>query len=267
MTGHVAWIIVGGCALVLLAGVVAAGVRTKRRKNIRRGQRVSYQMAALSSAAILAVYATGFQRTKEAADAFAARAARRREPGQAALSMAAPGAARHIAQAEPTKSPQVTDSPVPRRLKPREDRQRASSVAAQNTVAQLASHAAAQPDVNKSTPAAAAPAAASPQPAAAAEAAAAPTPKYKDGTFTGWGECTHGSIQASVVIESGKIASVAIARCETAYSCGWIANLPGEVVDWQTSNTDWVTGATDSSYAFMDAVAAALKAAVSGVRE
>ena len=74
----------------------------------------------------------------------------------------------------------------------------------------------------------------------------------------GWGRCAHGRIQASVVIKDGRIASAEIARCETAYSCDVIAALPGKVLMSQDSNVDGVTGATDSSYAFQDAVAAAM---------
>ena len=83
----------------------------------------------------------------------------------------------------------------------------------------------------------------------------------------GTGESTHGGIEVSVVIESGKIASVAISHCWTAYSCGWVADMPGWVVDQQDIDIGWVSGATDSSWAFKDAVTAALVTARGSVRQ
>ena len=73
-----------------------------------------------------------------------------------------------------------------------------------------------------------------------------------------WGRCAHGRIQASVVIKNGRIDSATIAQCETAYPCERIDVLPGQVVLKQDPNVDVVTGASDSSYAFLDAVAAAM---------
>jgi uncharacterized protein with FMN-binding domain len=89
--------------------------------------------------------------------------------------------------------------------------------------------------------------------------------------YLGWGSCRHGDIEASVVIQEGKIASVAISQCLTRYSCSWIApktpggglpDLPGQVVERQNTKVDYVSGATESSYAFADAVTAALSKAL-----
>jgi uncharacterized protein with FMN-binding domain len=85
--------------------------------------------------------------------------------------------------------------------------------------------------------------------------------QYKDGTYLGWGSCRHGDIQASVVIENGRIASATIAQCLTRYSCSWIDALPGQVVSRQNTNVDYVSGATQSTDAFADAVAEALSKA------
>jgi uncharacterized protein with FMN-binding domain len=85
--------------------------------------------------------------------------------------------------------------------------------------------------------------------------------KYKNGTFLGWGYSRHGDIQASVVIQDGQIISTAIATCATRYSCSWIANLPGQAVERQSPKVDYVSGATQSSNAFSDAVAEALSKA------
>ena len=105
---------------------------------------------------------------------------------------------------------------------------------------------------------------------AAAPPAGAAKSAYKDGVYLGWGSCRHGDIEATVTIQDGKIALVAISQCLTRYSCGWIApkipgaglpDLPSQVVERQGPKADYVSGATESSYAFADAVVAALSKA------
>ena len=99
---------------------------------------------------------------------------------------------------------------------------------------------------------------------ATAEATPSPTPtptpqsQYKDGTYYGWGTSRHGDIQASVVIEDGKIVSAAITQCLTRYSCSWIAHLQGQVVARQSPEVDYVSGATQSTNAFYYAIVEAL---------
>ena len=154
------------------------------------------------------------------------------------------GAVQHVAPAGLTEAAKVADTPATQLSTPRKDRTRVSP-AVQSTVPSPAPGEAPQPGVATSPAAKTAPGAGGPEPAPAVKAAAAPTPKYKDGTFTGWGECNHGRIQASVEIKSGRIASVAISKCETAYSCAWLADLLDEVVDRQSTYIDWVSGATD----------------------
>jgi len=85
--------------------------------------------------------------------------------------------------------------------------------------------------------------------------------RFKDGTYLGWGYCRHGDIQASVAVEAGRIVSATIARCLTRYSCSWIEALPGQVVSRQSPEVDYVSGATESTDAFHDAVADALSKA------
>jgi uncharacterized protein with FMN-binding domain len=113
--------------------------------------------------------------------------------------------------------------------------------------------------------------ASAPAPTAAAAAVAAPAAApaaaeqagYKDGTYYGWGTSRHGDIQAAVVIEDGRIASTSIAQCLTRYSCSWIAALVPRVASRQSPPTEYVSGATESSYAFYDAVVEALSQAES----
>jgi len=85
-----------------------------------------------------------------------------------------------------------------------------------------------------------------------------PAPKWKDGTYLGWGSSRHGDIQASVVIEKGRIASATIAQCNTRYSCSVIEKLPPQVAERQSPEVDYVSGATQSANAFYDGVVEAL---------
>jgi uncharacterized protein with FMN-binding domain len=96
--------------------------------------------------------------------------------------------------------------------------------------------------------------------AAASLAAPAPAagPRYKDGTYTGWGSSRHGDIQAQVIIADGRIASATIAQCMTRWPCSWIEARPGQVVKRQSPETDYVSGATQSTNAFYYAVVQAL---------
>lgn len=91
-------------------------------------------------------------------------------------------------------------------------------------------------------------------------AAPAPTASnvWKDGTYSGWGFSPHGNIEATVAIQGGRIASAVISQCRTRYSCAVIDTLPPEVVQRQSANVDYVSGATQSADAFFEAVMAAL---------
>lgn len=84
---------------------------------------------------------------------------------------------------------------------------------------------------------------------------------YKDGTFVGNGYSRHGGVTARVVIQGGKIVSADIADCTTRYPCDAIAPLPPEVLTSQSARIDYVSGATDSSMAYMGAVQDALSQA------
>lgn len=113
-----------------------------------------------------------------------------------------------------------------------------------------------------------APVVATPPVATASAPAPAPAPatadsskkvKWKDGTYTGWGTSRHGDIEATVIIEGGKITAAAISRCLTRYSCSWIAHLQPQVAQRQSPEIDNVSGATDSTNAFYYAIVEALK--------
>jgi uncharacterized protein with FMN-binding domain len=109
------------------------------------------------------------------------------------------------------------------------------------------------------------------EPAPGAKLESAPvapaSPSWKDGTYTGWGYSRHGNIEASVVIEGGRIASAVISQCRTRYSCDVIDRLPPEVAQRQSPDVDVVSGATQSADAFYGAVVEALgKAKVNNAR-
>jgi uncharacterized protein with FMN-binding domain len=94
------------------------------------------------------------------------------------------------------------------------------------------------------------------------EPVAAPAaPKWKDGSFTGWGTSRHGDIQAQVVIEAGRIRAATIIECNTRYSCDVIDMLPPQVAVRQSADVDYVSRATESANAFYYAVVEALNKA------
>jgi uncharacterized protein with FMN-binding domain len=228
-----------------------------------RSTRVSNGLVALSSAAMLAVYSAGYLRTRPAAAKFAVAAERR--PADLAVSpVAAPAATVATpAVAEPAArvKPLVTTSRAATRAADQPAHMRVSvrrpiTASAKAADPMIASAVTAEP-----------PAAPVTMPDPVPVPATVPTPSavakspYKDGTYLGWGSSRHGDIQASVVIEGGRIASATIAQCLTRYSCSWIAALPGQVVSRQSPNVDFVSGATQSTDAFADAVADALSKA------
>jgi uncharacterized protein with FMN-binding domain len=103
-------------------------------------------------------------------------------------------------------------------------------------------------------------AAAPPPPAPPASGPATPV-TYKDGKYSGWGTSRHGDIEATVVIENGRIASASISQCYTRYPCSWIVALPPQVAARQSPEVDFVSGATQSTNAFYYAVIEALSKA------
>jgi fumarate reductase flavoprotein subunit len=210
-------------------------------------------LAALSSAAIVAVYAAGFVRTRAAAERFDAPTPPRRPltPG-VTEERAAPRVEGRLEIPAPTPAPAIaprvqpapretssTDAPAPVIAPPPSD------VPAPSDVSEQAVQGLAQPTVD----------AAPPEPPTIARAL------YKDGTYTGWGYCRHGDLQAAVTIEAGRIISAKVVQCLTRYSCNWIEPLYPQVVQRQSAAVDYISGASESSDAFYDAVSEALKKA------
>ena len=257
-------------------------------------EKFSVSLVALSSAAVLAIYTAGYMRTNSAAQQFAEQASISAPAAVAAPPApiaSSPALALPAAPARPTGAPPVRSASNSARPSP-EPR---SAAPARPSIAMPApsTGAAAPPAVPAPPPSLPAPAAApgaasaslvppdappAPVSAPAPAPAAAPTPapqsaansqraaasQYKDGTYLGWGYCRHGDIQASVVIQGGKIVSADIAQCLTRYPCSVIKDAPGQVINRQSATVEFFYGATQSGYAFHDAVAQALsKAALS----
>ena len=222
-------------------------------------QKMANSLVALSSAAVLTVYAAGYLRTRPAAERFAVGAARRETKSPAAATTASPATA-------PRQSPLA---PAPTNLASAPPRGTVSPPASTSTAIPNVPTAA-LPESSPTLPSLAPPAVQASEPTApeadittepAPTPAAAQQEQYKDGMYLGWGSCRHGDIQASVVVEGGRIVSASIAQCLTRYSCSWIEALPSQVISRQSTNVDYVSGATQSTDAFADAVADALSKA------
>ena len=233
------------------------------------GGRIGNRLVALSSAAVLTVYAAGYLRTRSAAHRLEAA-----ERPHVAVSEPAVTAGRTIAQAlaappaaaarlQPPAAPGKVAAPVSRATAPALPPRPSSapstvSIPAVDAPAQTAS---AVPVASLASPAAEPTPTAAPATEAPVAAAPPPQPQYKDGTYSGWGSSRHGSIEATVVIDGGRIASAVISQCWTRYSCSWVAHLQGQVVARQSPEVDWVSGATQSVNAFYYAVVEALSKA------
>ncbi len=229
-------------------------------KSRRTGRRLAPGLIALSSAAILSVYAAGYIRTEGAADLLLAQeqaAARTTLP----LPRPSPTLAAVLGSVEapaPTSTPTARPAPT---LAP------AVAPSGPSTSARTARSARPSPTPAPTSPTRLPPPTAqlpqptpslTPAPERSAAPAAATSGQYRDGTYVGTGRSRHGSVTATVVVQGGKIVSAQITGCATRYPCSDIASLPTQVVAQQAPPVDVVSGATDSSLAYAGAVANAL---------
>ena len=204
---------------------------------------------ALSGAVIMAAYTMGYVRTEGAAQRAMARLT---VAEQAASAGQAQGARSSAAPASPVGPSASAAAGGTSATAPAASAGPASGTAASAATATAAS--AAPPAPSSASAASAAP----PAPSSASAASATAAPGYANGTFTGQGWGPHGPITAAVVIRRGQIVSANITQCGTTYPCYYITPLLGEVVARQSAQTDYVSGATASSIAYQQAVAAAL---------
>jgi uncharacterized protein with FMN-binding domain len=235
-------------------------------------RRRSNALVALSSAAVMTVYAAGFMRTRAAAEKLE-HASRARVPVMPAPE-AVPSQLAAAAPVEPpvvlTPTPPKTKSEI--RQKPATEETAATQSEPMIAVAIKSKEPEKLPEPAPVKPEPVAPVV---TPDAAPASAVPPAPpqspsaevllggtELHDGTFLGWGTSRHGDIQASVTLLSGRITAVSIAQCRTRYSCDVIAHLPGKVLKDQTpEKINNVSGATQSVDAFYYAVVDAMNKA------
>lgn len=99
-------------------------------------------------------------------------------------------------------------------------------------------------------------------------ATAPPGTRYKDGTYTGSVADAHwGNVQVKVIIQNGKITDVSFLQYPNERSRSVRINsyadpqLDSEAIQAQSANVDIVTGATDTSEAFIQSLSDALSQA------
>lgn len=235
-------------------------------------KKVANGLVAASCAAVLTVYTAGYIRTKSAVDRFEAQAAERRAAlpeskrivgrvdGPRSAMRTEPAterSSRHFPAHDAARAPKrITPAlPPPPEVKLLDPSDAGEPIALDVSRLPLASDPGSQAAVLPQPPA-------SPAESTVEAVAPAPSaPKWKDGTYLGWGTSRHGNIQAEVVIEQGRIASAIIAQCRTRYSCSVIEQLPPQVAQRQSPDVDYVSGATQSADAFYFAVVGALEKA------
>ncbi|MEO8100809.1 MAG: hypothetical protein ABI811_24140 [Acidobacteriota bacterium] len=239
-------------------------------------KKVSNSLVGLSFAAVLAVYSAGYARTRSAADQLEARSAERRPANPTAPQRSAPATGQSIAPEPGAAAVDATSSTGAREAPAAADRagEKPGLIASAELIAPAANSpspaipetpvvsapsAVAQP-VQPTVPVAAVPVAAAPVPVAEPKpvVAAAPAPKWRDGTYTGWGTSRHGNIEAAVTIQNGKIAASRISQCLTRYSCDVIDFIIPQPVVRQSPDVDYVSRATQSADAYYYAVVEAL---------
>lgn len=260
------WIVLIAAVGMVLAIGIFVGLQTIRSRRDYHlpppepavGDRVSNRLVVLSSAAVLAVYSAGYFRTRAAANELAARMVRQVAAKAALVVVPAPPPA-------PSESSQVPEtSPRPRKSAS----SRAASTSGSGGAPGQSDPAAAADGSSYGigTPAPVPPSASNDSRSNDDQSSAnsfsasdyKPGLRFKDGRYQGRGSSPHGDIVAEVVIQKGNIVYAGIADCLTRYSCSVIKHLPEQVVVRQSIEVDLVSGASESTSAFQDGIAAAL---------
>ena len=226
-------------------------------------KKVANSLVTASFGAVIAVYSAGYVRTQAAAERFASQIAERRVPEPNVPETAAPPSETPSAPSSansPDTAPRATSKPGVVASNEPQPAATTSPVAASATGIEAPAPSPTQAPVTN--PAIASPAVNQVVDLAPVvetkQEAATPAPKWKDGTYTGWGYSRHGDIEAEVVIQGGRIASAVISQCLTRYSCSVIDVLIPQVAKRQSPDVDNVSGATQSADAFYGAVVQAL---------
>jgi uncharacterized protein with FMN-binding domain len=215
--------------------------------------KISNDLVAASCAAVLAVYAAGYSRTREAARRFETQA-RERSP-VAPVAPVSP-----VAPAAIGSKPAVIEAPKPPPPVAARKKARKSAVSSVEVAAEPSSPNA--PPEIAPVPLPAADTTPEMPIAIAREPASATAPKWRDGTYIGLGDSPHGDIEARVVIKDGRIVEAGIATCDTRYPCDVIKPLIHQPVERQSPAVDYMSHATESSDAYYNALVAALDKAI-----
>jgi uncharacterized protein with FMN-binding domain len=255
-----------------LAGQPAARVAPLPKPKTGGSRKITRRLVALSSAAVLAVYAVGYLQTDPAAQQIAAQevapSAVTGVPATATplsqmVRNAVAAATATTSTAAPTDTSASSTVAAATSTAAPTDTSASSAVAASAPVATPAT----VPATSTPRPAIPTPRPAIPTPRAVATAVrptASPTPtvvvtaRYKDGSYVGQGYSRHGDIQATVIVKGGQIVSANVTACSTRYPCDVIDPMVGEVIQLQGPPVDGISRATDSSMAYYGAVQQAL---------
>src|ERR1051325_5848383 len=171
-------------------------------------------LVALSSAAVLAVYAAGYVRTRGTTEAFA------REPAEIRPALpphVTPVSAQVVgttAVARPTSEPAPMKTEKKQKTSPKKDSVKTSEPMIAMAIVDTTKH-----DSLPEAPAAPAPVAAKTDTATQKADTTKQVARYKDGTWHGYGTSRHGDIEAEVVIKDGRITAARVYGCYTRYSC------------------------------------------------
>jgi len=220
-------------------------------------KKVANSLVALSSLAVVAIYAAGYSKTRSAAKDLEAATQRRPvvpdPPASVNLSAAiavdplAPSVSSQVdvqlRSASPAATPAVASGSSASLRKPEKPLAKVSIAKDPSDVPPMS------------------PSASTPEPPNVALPIAVPATVYRDGTYHGWGYSPHGDIYAFVVIEKGRIVHSGYDKCRTLWPCTLVDHLGPQVIQRQSAEVDYVSGATESGNAFYWGIVEALSKA------
>lgn len=237
------------------------------RKGRGKGK-ISNDLVAASCAAVLAVYAAGYLRTRDAVRRFEIHA-RDRKPTAPTEPTAASPRPILIEAPMPQSAPEdkvtiATASgiqPAPKSRPRVATRKPTSASVTRVDVATVAAQSSSPGTPREIQPVSLPAEQVNPEMpiAITREPTSVSAPKWRDGTYTGLGDSPHGDIEARVVIKDGRIVEAGIATCDTRYPCSVIDPLLHQPVERQTPDVDYMSHATESSDAYYYALVAALE--------
>lgn len=243
--------------------------------------RVSNELVAASCAAVLAVYAAGYWRTRDAARSLDTQAQLRRSASPVLREVPAPPVAADavpveqagelpvLPEPQPEPQPEVAGTPPPHLTEAASPPAAAvelpvapASPAAPASPVEVTSPVAAQPPRVAAAGEILTPAAGTAVSGIAAAETTPAAPYWRDGTYSGWGTSRHGDIKSQVVIREGRIVEAGILSCETRWPCDVISSIIDQPVARQSPDVDRVSRATESANAYYFSLVNALSEAL-----